>query len=84
MDKDDFEQWRESAATKWFMGKVAERAKHISAQLNDHLFAMAAHSPADWATHQPHAAYEKGASEAMMAVTVYTLEDLEPQEDKKA
>jgi hypothetical protein len=82
MDKDDFEQWRESAVTKWFMAKLTERAKEISGRLNDQLFNMASHSPADWAAHQPRAAYEKGVGEALVAVTAYTLEDLEPQEDK--
>jgi hypothetical protein len=82
IDKDDFEQWRESAVTKWFMGKLADRAGTIKDELMTQFWGSSASTPMDWAAQQPGAAYKRGAAEALISVTVYSLEDLEPQEDK--
>jgi hypothetical protein len=83
MDKDDFEQWRESPVTQWFMAKLRERATEASTRAQDQLYAMAAYPPDKWAEQQPGAAYVKGHSEALIEVTLLELNDLEPQEDKK-
>lgn len=81
MDKEDFEQWRESPVTQWFMKHLEERANAAARQLQEQVFGMAAYPPEQWAAGQPQAAYVKGHSEALMAVTAYSLDDLEPQED---
>jgi hypothetical protein len=77
MDKDDFEQWRESPVTQWFMARLQERAKTIEEELRNQFWGAVAQSTTDWAAQQPSAAWKKGAAEALVTVTAYSFDDLE-------
>lgn len=78
MDKDDFEQWRESPVTQWFMALMEEKAVIIKDEIMAQVWGSVI-SP-DWAASQSGLAWKKGAAEALLAVTVYSFDDLEDKE----
>ena len=80
MDREEFDAWKESTATREIFAKLAEQGKDQLMTLSDTFLAMLAGTPAEWAAAQPAGAYTRGAAEQKAALSALTYDDLFEEE----
>lgn len=82
IEKDEFEAWRESPMTEWFMGKLKTQAGEQEALIKEQMFLRAGAPPLEWAADQPGMAKALGFCDALSWVTELKLEDLQDEDDE--
>ena len=84
LDKEEFQAWRDSPATQWFLARLKAEATDQASTLTTLLMTLTSYPPDQWAAEQPQASYSKGYCEGLMSVVERAYEDLLTDEELEA
>lgn len=82
MDAEEFQAWKDSAATQWVLLRVAGKAALLEAGAKERLYRAEQMSAADWANLQSFAAHERGIVIGMNYVVGLELSDIDDERNK--
>lgn len=84
LDKEEFQAWRDSPATRWVLERHKSQATEQTQRLQDSLLALSSHRPEEWTQEQPAAAHSKGFSEGVISVVEAEYEELLTDDELQA
>ena len=84
LDKDEFQAWKDSPATRWVLERHKSQATERTQQLQDLLLGLASHRPEEWTQEQPAAAHNKGFCEGVISVVEADYEELLTEDELTA
>jgi hypothetical protein len=76
MDKDEFQAWKDSPATRWALSRLQEAAQRVEQGLKDRLYLSTGLPPEQWASLQAQAAYDRGYVAAIGELVDLKAEDV--------
>lgn len=83
LEKEDFQAWREQAATRWVLERLKAEATEWAGDLKDQLYQMASSDPLAWQAQQVQAAYLRGLCEARIGFAALEYDELLTEEEKE-
>lgn len=82
MDKDSFQQWKDSQATQWVLQWLRDRASAVEEEQKRLLFQSALHlDPDQWSARQVSAGHDAGYVRAIAEMLDLNFEDISPEEE---
>lgn len=82
MDKEEFQAWKESPATRFVLAALQGKATAINLQCRDALFNSTQFAPQDWAALQAGANFDRGYVKAIEELVTLEHEDVaEPKSE---
>lgn len=86
MDKEDFQAWKDSPATRFVLAALQGKATDINLMCRDRLFNSTQGSPEDWAALQARASFDAGyvkAIEELVQLEHKDVEDSNGEDDRE-
>ncbi len=79
MDKDEFQAWKDSPATKWVLDYLRQTSGEVDQGLKRRLSASTGMAPSQWAELQPLAAHDAGYLRALRQIIELEYEQIEDE-----
>lgn len=84
MDKDEYQAWKDSAATQWVMRRIDQELLELAQRVSENLFNSPLKAPDQWAADQVQVAYSKGYFDGLARVLSADHESLLTEEELAA
>ena len=79
MDKEDFQAWKDSQATQWVLSRLEQWADRVAEDLGQALMNSVQLEPAQWASLQARAAYDRGVIAALNQIVTLEYKEIEDE-----
>ncbi len=83
VDKEDFQAWKASPVTQWFLGRFQQQAEADLQQIQDLVANSLSHPPQTWADLQPTLAHRKGQCDGLMQMILADYDSVREETDEE-
>jgi len=84
LDKEEFQAWRDSKATRWVMDRLEAELTELAQRVGENLFNSPIRLPKEWAADQISVAHSKGYFDGLARVVSADHESLLTEEELQA